>query len=137
MNISVERKKAEAIARMELLGILPDTIRQFEKEDLISRSDPPFGVFYWVEGEDLKHLREFENKNNALVYMVVRSYHEIGKMDSYLFVSDYEEEWKQDREDLQDGQSLAYVNNLDDEWCSEFGSIGIKKSVAAGLLRTW
>lgn len=137
MNISIERKKAEAISRMKLLGIIPEAIQQFEKEDLVNRSEPPFGALYLVDGEDLAYLREFEKHHNALVYMVVRSYYDIGKMDSYLYVSDYEEEWERDREELQNGSAFAYVCNLDDETCSEFGSIGVKISAAAGLLRTW
>lgn len=137
MNISIERKKTEAIARMRMLGIIPEAIHQFEKEGLVNRSEPPFGALYWVEGENLKRLRKFEKKHNALVYAVIRSYCIIGTMDSYLYVSDHEEEWERDRTELKKGSAFAYVNNLDDDICSEFGSIGVKRSAAAGLLRTW
>ncbi len=137
MNISIERKKEEAVARMKLLGIIPEAIRQFERENLVNRSEPPFGALYWVMNEDLKYLRNFEETHNALVYMVIRSYYTIGAMDSYLYVSDYEEEWERDRVDLKEGLALAYVRNIDDDLCSEFGSIGVKRSAAAGLLRTW
>lgn len=137
MNISIERKKAEAIVRMKMLGIIPDAIRQFEQKGLVNRSEPPFGALFWVEGEDLERLHDFEKEHNVLVYAVIRSYYDIGRMDSYLFVSDYEEEWERDREELQNGSALAYVNNLDYDECSEFGGIGVKRSPAAGLLRTW
>jgi hypothetical protein len=36
---------------------------------------------------------------------------------------------------LKDGYACAYVMNLDDEWCSEFGSIGIKPQFG-GVVRT-
>ncbi len=137
MNISIERKKAEAIARMKILGIIPEAVQQFENEGFVNRSEPPFGALYWVEGDDLKFLHEFEKEHNALVYAVVRAYYTIGKMDAFLYVSDYEEEWKQDRADLREGQAMAYVRNLDDELCSEFGSVGIERTPAAGLRRTW
>ena len=138
-RLSRAEKKVEAVARMQMLGIFPDTIRQFEKEDLVSISEPPFGAYFWAEGEELERIKEFEKKNNALVYTAIHSYHrEFGKMTSYLFVSDYkDEEWEMDREDLKQGQSLVYVYNHDEPVFSEFGSIGIKLGAAAGLLRTW
>ena len=36
MKISIDRKKVEAVRRMELLGIYPETIQQFEKHNLVS-----------------------------------------------------------------------------------------------------
>lgn len=137
MNISREEKKTEAIARMKVLGIFPETIRQFKQEDYISISEPPVGAFFWAEGDDLKRIREFEKAYNALVYVVIRSYTNIGLMDSYMYVSDYGEEWEQDREDLKNNESLVYVYNHDAPDCSELGYIGITKTIAAGLRRTW
>ena len=51
MKVSIEEKKAEAIKRMEMFQIYPETIQQFEKENLVSVSEPPFGAFYWVDDE--------------------------------------------------------------------------------------
>ena len=141
MNISNEEKKAEAIARMKALHIFPQTIKQFEEEGYISISEPPFGAFYWAEGEDLERIRQFEQEHNALVYVVIRSYTNIGKMDSMLFVSDYPEEWEMDRNDLAGDvtswQQVAYVYNHDAPDCSEMGAVGIAPTGAAGLRRTW
>ena len=137
MSVTREDKKAEAIARMKMFGVFGPTIKQFEKEDYISISEPPFGAFYWAEGEDLNRIREFEEQNDALVYLVVRSYTNIGKMDSYLYVSNYPEEWEQDREDIKEGQQLAYVYNRDMPDCSELGCVGLALTPAAGLRRTW
>ena len=92
---------------MKLLGIFPETIRQFEKGGFVSISMPPLGAFFWAQDEDLARIREFE------------------------------EEWSNDRQSLVDGEAFAYVYNHDCEWCLEFGSIGIKRTIAAGLVRTW
>ena len=46
MNIDREAKKAEAVERMKALGIFPETVRQFEREDYVSVSEPPFGAFF-------------------------------------------------------------------------------------------
>lgn len=135
MNISIEEKKAEAIRRMKMLGIFPETIKQFEA-GYVSRSEPPFGAYYWVEGEELEALRKFEEEHDCLVYTVVRSYTSIGMMDSYLFVGDDVEEWELDRDDLKEGYAFSYTVNHNAPDCSEFGTIGIKLSVAAGLVRT-
>lgn len=137
MNVSIERKKAEAIARMKKIGIFPGTVKQFEGEDLVSQSLPPFGACFWIDEEQRERVKEFEKDYNALVYFVIHSYTTIGEMESYLYVSDYEEEWEIDRDDLKNGQTLAYVYNHDMPDCSEFGSIGFAVTPAAGLRRTW
>ena len=94
MNVSIEDKKAEAVARMKLLGIYPETIDQFEREGLVSISEPPFGAFFWVDDEDKKRIQQFEEEYNAQVLELIRSYTNDGKVDSYLYVSDHhEDEW--------------------------------------------
>lgn len=137
MKVSIEEKKKEAIARMKKLGIFHETIRQFKYDGYISISEPPFGAFYWAEGEDLQHIRDFEEKYNALVYVVVRSYTSIGKMDIYLYVSDNQEKWPDDRKLINEMEPYAYIYNHDTPDYSEFGYTSLRRSVAAGLLRVW
>lgn len=137
MEISREEKKIEAIARMKAFGVFPETIKQFENDDYVSISEPPFGAFYWAEGEDLQRIKDFEKEHDALVYLVVRTISNIGKMDSYLYVSDYREEWERDNEDVKSLEPLAYVYNHDMPDCSEFGCVGLRRTAAAGLQRIW
>lgn len=137
MKISIEEKKVEAIRRMKKMGVYNETIRQFEKAGLISRSEPPFGVFYWVEDEDLEAVRKFEEKHNALVYMVIRSYFGgFSMMDSYLFVEDERDEWAFFDNDMSINSTFTYTISYDDPDYSEFGSIGIKMGIAGGPVRT-
>jgi len=135
MKISTELKKVEAIERMKLLKIFPETRKQFEQDNCVSISEPPLGTFFWAAEGDLQRIRNFEKKYNALVYVVIRSYTTIGKLDNYLYVSDYADEWEQDREELVCREPLAYVYNHNAPDCSEFGCIGITGTPAAGLLR--
>ena len=137
MNISVEKKKAEAIIRMKELGIFDETIRQFENWGKISISEPPVGAFFWIEGEDLERVKKFEQEYNALVFVAIRSYTTIGTMDSFLFISDYLEEWEDDHQALKNDEAIAYVYNHDAPDCSEIGFIGIELTLATGLRRTW
>lgn len=87
MNISFEEKKTEAINRMKMLGIFPETIKQFKQGGYVSRSDPPFGAYYWVEGDELDALRKFEQAHNCLVYTVVRAYTSIGMLYPLVLLS--------------------------------------------------
>lgn len=135
------KKKAEAVERMKKIGIFPETVKQFEQENLISQSLPPVGACFWIEGEQLQRVREFEKKYNSVVYFVIHGYYDFSgetvEMESYFYVSDYEEEWETDRQDLAEGQTLAYVQNISWPDCSEFGTIGFELTPAAGLRRTW
>lgn len=137
MSASREEKMVEAVARMKMLGIFPETIRQFQEDGKVSISEPPHGAFFWMEGEALDRVLDFEEKYNALVYVAIRSYTTVGKMDCFLFVSDHPEEWNMDRDDIKQGQTLAYCFNFDMPDCSELGAIGVAPTSAAGLRRVW
>lgn len=132
-----EEMKAEAIARMRQLHLYPETIRQFERENLISESAPPFGACFWLNDAQRERVRQLESKYNILVYHVIHSFTTIGEMESYLYVSNHPEEWEDDRAGLKEGETVAYVYNCDDPELSEFGYIGIRLTPAAGLERTW
>lgn len=134
MNVSREMKKQEAIKRLKALKIIDDAVRQFEKDDVVMVTEPPMGGLYWLEDEEKEMVRQFEEENNALVYMIVRAFTQLGKMDSLLFVSDYEDEWEYDNEDIVDGYVMSYTVNYDMPECSEFGSIVVKPTFG-GLLR--
>lgn len=137
MNISREHKKCEALTRMKMWGIYLSTCTQFEKEDLFSESAPPLGACFWLDAEQLARVRAFEEKYDALVYHVIHCFTTFGELETYLYVSDHPEEWEDDRNDIKSGQQLVYVVNKDMPDCSEFGSIGIAVTAAAGLRRTW
>ena len=135
MNIPREKKKSEAIRRMKLLEIFPDAIRQFEKDDIVMVSEPPLGGLYWLEEDDKERVRKFEEETNGLVYLVARSFTEIGVLDSMFYVSDWDEEWEIENMDLSEGYSFVYVYNHDTPEFSELGSIGFEKR-NGGLIRT-
>lgn len=134
MKVSREAKKVEAIKRMRMLDIYDETIRQFMEENLVSYSESPLGANYWVNDEQKEMIEDFEREYNALVYFVVRSYTPFGTLDSMLYVSDYEEEWEMDNEDLADGYAYAYVHNYGEPLFSELGSIYVEPRFG-GLVR--
>ena len=105
-----DEKKSEAISRMKLWGIYAPIVKQFEEDGLVSESAPPLGACYWLDEAQMARVREFEERNNALVYHVIHSFTTIGEMESFLYVSDYPEEWERDRADIKDGQQLSLIH---------------------------
>lgn len=134
MNIPIEKKKEEAIKRMKALGIYSETIRQFKNEDIVSYSEPPLGANYWLDEEQKKIAKEFEEEYNTLIYFAVRNHTEFGMLDAFLYIDDYKEDWEVDNLALEDGYVRAYVYNYDMPDFSESGDI-IVENRFGGLIR--
>lgn len=134
MNITKEQKKQEALERMKMLMLSPNIIKEFAKDGIVNMSETR-GFLYWLDDEQKEYVSDFEEEHNALVYHVIHNYTEVGEMLTFLYVSDYVEEWGYDRDDLKSGYACAYVKNLDEDAFSEFGSVGIKPEFG-GLVRT-
>ena len=136
MKISMEDKKKEAIKRMHALDIYAEAIRHFEYDGTLNYSEPPLGMNYWLSDEQKEIVKKFEEEHDALVYFVIRSYTNIGTLDSLLFVSDYIEDWTLDNYGIKDGDVYAYVHNYDYPECSEMGCIGVQ-AMYGGLIIIW
>ena len=134
MSTLKEEQRLEAIERMKLLKLHPNAILEFLKEGKLNKSEG-MGILFWLEDNELEFVEEFEEEHNALVYHLIKSHTTIGTMLTVFYVSKYMEEWEIDRADMDYGTQCCYVKNLDDDWCSEFGSIGFR-SINGGLVRT-
>lgn len=132
-KLKIEQKQ-EAIARMKKLDIYVQAITEFEKENLINKSEHG-GILYWLDENEQEMVKEFEEKYGALVYHIIHNYTSLGELYAFLYVSKNKDEWDYDNDDLNHNICLAYVKNLDEDAYSEFGSIGIK-SQFGGLVRT-
>lgn len=136
MNVSKEIKKAEAINRMKTLDLYNPYIKDFKDKDEIFLSETTGGVYEFGENTELcDKVKEFEAEYNGLVYHVIHTFTEFGELYNFLYVSDHQEEWEMDNEDIAAGYALVYVWNKDCDWCSEFGSIGVR-GVGGGIVRT-
>lgn len=123
----------EAIARMKDLGLHTNTIDDLKKGKVnVSKQ---MGVLYWANEDEQKLITKFESENDAFVYHAIYTPTTFGRLFSMLFVSQYEEEWEMDNEDIKSLTPIAMVINLDDEWCSDMGSIGVRP-LFGGLVRT-
>ncbi|MCL2798002.1 MAG: hypothetical protein FWD58_08125 [Firmicutes bacterium] len=134
-QISKEEKVKEAVQRMRRLKLLPNIIREFEKQGVLYYSEY-MGILYWVSNkpEWADRIKAFEKRHSALVYHAVFCRLEFGDCLSLFYISDHKEEWELDNNDLLEGYACTYTINLDDELCSEFGSIGFR-SMCGGVKR--
>lgn len=122
----------EAIERMKILKLHKNVINEF-KEGTLNMSENG-GFLYWIEDEMLTKIRDVEGRYNIVVYHAIHDYTDFGEILTLMYVSDDEEEWEMDRDDLTNGYPCAYVINLDDDYCSEFGSVQVVPQIG-GLKR--
>lgn len=135
MNIATKNKKQKAIEIMNKLDIYKPYIKGFEENNQICFFENFGGFWAYQEPELMAKIKEFEEKYNVLVYAVTHEFLEFGECYDFLYIPDYEEEWGE----ILYSQSnyyyvSAYVWNKDCEWCSEFGTIGIR-SFGGGIKR--
>lgn len=130
-----EKQKAEAIKRMKKLKILNQPIKEFKEDGKLNLSER-HGILYWLDDEERKMVEELEQKYNFMAYHVIKTYSTIGLMYSILFVSEYEEEWEMEMDDIEQGYAFVYTVNKDMPECSEFGTIGIRPCIG-GVERTY
>ena len=135
MKATKEQMKQEALARMKLLDLHPNVIKEFELEGKLNYSEGMLGILYRATDEIGEVVHNFENQNGYLVYHVIDNHTDIGRMLTLLYVSTKMTEWAADKQDLCEGCPLAYVANLTYPECSEFGSVGVR-SCNGGVVRT-
>ena len=134
MKTTMEQKKIEALERMKTLKLYPNIIKEFEKKNIVNMSENG-GFLYWLNDEQKEIVSDFEAEHDALVYHVIHDFTGFGELLTFFYVSDDDEEWEYDRTDLKDGYACAYVKNLSDDMCSEFGSVCFRQQFG-GLVRT-
>lgn len=132
----------EAIERLEILvdkGLLPTVKNEFAKSHTLyySESQPLGGILYYVDNEEeLSTLtKRFEEEHDAVVYhaMLTRTY--FGTIFDLFYVSQWPDEWDDDKEKLRLGTACNYAANLSFKDLSEFGWEYFKIK-NGGLVRT-
>lgn len=128
-------QKIEAIERLKILqdkfGLIGIVTKEFEKEDTLYYSEylnKQFpAMLYWISNNQdyEKTIKQLEKEHNILVYHAILTRTTFGKLLTLLCVSANQDEWKRDRDELTEGLPCAYVMNLNDDNCSEFGCVQI------------
>ena len=148
MNINIEVKREEAIKRLEILrskGLkyLPaiECFKAGKDIGLFENQGFMKSVYYQVKlntgdksfyDQLYSKIQEFEKEYCGLVYLVLVSHCSFGTVCDFFYVSDYETEWEDDRNDLLDGYTFVYSYNMDDDLCSECGEIAFKADPMCG-----
>lgn len=139
-----ELQKTEALNRLRILQmkyeLMETVITEFEKENVLYYSEyvnkhcP--AILYWVSNEEryVNIIKEIEEQQNILVYHAILTPTIDGTYLALLYVSQYQEEWQVDRNDLNEGIPLAYCINLADPQMAEFGGIQIAGAMG-GIVR--
>ena len=135
MNVTKEIKKQKAIELMNKLNIYKPYIKGFEKDNHVCFFEGFGGFWAYQEPELMAKIKEIEKTYNVLVFAVTHEYLEFGECYDFLYVPDYKSEWKYALIPQKDiFYSYAYVWNKTDDFCSEFGTIGIR-SFGGGIKR--
>lgn len=123
-----EQMTKEGVARMRILKMLPQPIKEFEEQGRLNLSENG-GILYWLNEDQEKIVRDWEADHGNVVYHVIHNYTNFGELLTLLYVSKYQEEWEMDRADLKAGYPITYCINLSMPECSEYGSCGVKPSI--------
>lgn len=133
MNLLKQKQMAEAIKRMKALGLYPAVIKEFEEDGKLNLSEYN-GILFHLNDDEKEMIKTWE-QDECLVYHVIKSKTSFGLLYSLLYVSDTEEEWEMDFEDIKEYCPFVYVVNKTVPEYSEFGSITILPK-NGGLVRT-
>lgn len=137
-----ETQKAEAIARMELLGMSKMIIDDFKKTNIPQIYEPPYGSSYYPDEEDdsalLKEIGRL-NGRGMLVWGVIRCTMSYNRqpvtIDCILFVSKGKRNMAAERKDLLIGYPFVYTICKEYPSLHDHGSIAIYMSPGGTPLR--
>lgn len=126
--------KEYAIDLMKQLKLHPNVIKEFRKKDKLNRSETELGLLYWLNDDEEKIVKEFEQTNpNKLVYHLIKTNtKDFGIVYNLLYVTANPDDLEQAKIDLKDNLVLAYV-------ITEYEECGLiqVKQVNGGLVRTY
>lgn len=126
VNISTEVKRKEAIRRMNLMHLDPAAVKDYSDGGIIKCAEDSKTTLRDLTESELSLLEVVEKEHDIMVYLAIKSFCLGCRMISFLFVSNYEENWELDDADLEGGYAMTYTVNLDAPELSEMGSIGFE-----------
>ena len=128
-------RKIKAIELMKKLDIYKPYIQGFEKDNMVCFYEN-FGGFWAIQEPEIQNkMINLQYEHDITIYAITHEMTGFGECYSFLYVNGYKEEWDFTLDS--DGNvhyAFAYVWNKTDDWCSEFGTIGII-SLGGGIKR--
>ena len=130
-----EQMKQKGIEILKEMGVYSPYIEAFEKNDVVTMFERYAGFWAYQYPGLQEKIKSFEEKFKCVVYAVTHEIFEFGECYTFLIVTPYKEEWEELVENVKGTYyNYAYVWNKDCDWCSEFGTVGIKAGLG-GLRR--
>ncbi len=135
--LTKEEQKRRAILKLNEIGSYKPYTNAFKK-GTVTMYESFGGYFVDNDSELFKKISEVEEKYGGTVYAVIHNFTEFGEMYTMLWQTSYAEDDEFCVHPVGGGiyGVLAYVMNVSDDSCSEFGSVGIKPALG-GLLRVY
>lgn len=140
--LTKEEQKEIAIKRLQQLKIYKPYINSFKAKKQTVTVFENFGGFWATAdngfGELEEAIKKFEAETGSMVYAVTHEFAEFGECYSMLCVSKYREDEMQIELNQHNTvfYAFSWVWNKDNEWCSEYGTIGVQ-SAFGGLRRVY
>ena len=136
MESTLEERKKEAIKCLKQLNIYKPYIEGFEKENDVCYFERFAGYWAYQEPDLIAKIQELEKEYNLTVYAITHEVFEFGDCYSFLYIPNNKEDWEYviERTSPNSQYVFAYVWNLDDDYCSEFGTISVQ-SFGGGIRR--
>lgn len=130
-------QKELAIELLTKLDIYKPYINKFKSKAQVVTLFENYGGFYIDESQEpelFAKIKAYEKETGNMVYAVTHEYCDFGECYSFLIVPNFAEYDEEDanyeiesmRDDVADGYVFAYVWNVDDECCSELGTIAVR-----------
>lgn len=137
MKTTKEQRKEQAVKLLNQLTVYKPYIKGFEQADNVCFFENFGGFWVYQEPEIEKKMKKIEKEYDCTVYAVTHEYTDFGECYDFLIVGNYKSEWKSLVCKINGGFNVfAYVWNKTDDFCSEFGTVGIK-SFGGGIKRIW
>ena len=132
-----EEIKKKAVELLKALEIYKPYILDFFNRDKVCVFERYGG--YYVDQKEFKEVeakrKEIEAKYEITVYAITHEITDFGELYDFLYVPAEKEEWDYL---LEQAEGLSYVQvyswNKTDDFCSEFGSVGVR-SFGGGIMR--
>ena len=146
-----EEKRIEALKRLQYLSKngmkYKEPITAFENGDIgiFENQGSVFkSVYYSLDlnqgqypyNKIKEEVAKFEEEYNSVVYLIQLAHTQFGKVYNMFYVSDNEEEWEMDWDDLKQKYSVVYCYNISDPMGCEIGSIAFEyDNICGGIYR--
>ena len=117
-------QKEKAIEILKNLGIYKPYIEEFQKTKIVTNFVNYAGFYVNPQSELADKISWLEQEVGGLVFAAIQGKYEFGECFSLLYIPEDESEW--DDVLIPCGKEyyvFAYVWNVDDDLCSEFGDI--------------